>query len=334
MYIRCDTYKDNTGLVRAGWIKITCFMSVLFWVVTQPAFCGEGDNTIRSSTITAPTVIIKEVDKAKRTNQSTLQTKEPIRVQEPQLIRERTQIEVKPFQVKDPKPSLERKQIEVKQFRVEDPKKLSTQKKLDLKQQTELRKKLSSLKLETNRVRNNKRQLELQMNEKQRTLSRTTQPVVKQQLQLEMVGMQKQLNLFNDQINNLEGEQQTILMQITTGSQGFEDPEDHLGRKPSPCFIATAAYGSPLAKEVMTLRQFRDRYLITNQLGRQFIEFYYDVSPPIAAVIAKHKWIRSFTQFLLWPVVAFFQYPIVFLVNLCFFLTLFLSLRQKKQLNN
>lgn len=311
MYRSSDTYKKNTGLMRPGWIKTTCFASILFWIFFQPAYSDEAENTIRRSTITAPTAIIIDADKAKTTNQRTLQTKEPLRVQDPQLIRERTQIEVKPV-------------------RVQDPKKFPAQKKLDLKQQNELRKKLNALKRESNQVRNNARHLDLELNEKKRILRGTTQPAVKQQLQLEIVGMQKQLNLYNDQIKNLEGQQNQIMMQITTGSQGFADPEDHLGRKPSPCFIATAAYGSPLAKEVMTLRQFRDRYLITNQFGRIFIEFYYQVSPPIAAVIAKHEWISSFTQVLLWPVVAFVKYPIVFVVNLCFFLALFLSLRQKK----
>jgi hypothetical protein len=33
-----------------------------------------------------------------------------------------------------------------------------------------------------------------------------------------------------------------------------------------PCFIATAAYSTPMAEEIQILREFRDEYLLTNSL--------------------------------------------------------------------
>src|SRR5262249_36600880 len=47
------------------------------------------------------------------------------------------------------------------------------------------------------------------------------------------------------------------------------------------CFIATAAFGTPMAQEVQILCAFRDQYLLTNWLGQAFIALYYRYSPPL-----------------------------------------------------
>ncbi len=71
------------------------------------------------------------------------------------------------------------------------------------------------------------------------------------------------------------------------------------------CFIATAAFGSPMATEVQTFRDFRNAFLITHRWGRAFVRFYYRHSPPIANFIAKHESLRTFTRMTLWPALAF-----------------------------
>ncbi len=71
----------------------------------------------------------------------------------------------------------------------------------------------------------------------------------------------------------------------------------------SRCFIATAAFGSPLAVEVQYLREFRDRYLMTSSLGRAFVDLYYRYSPPVADFLRDHDLFRSVVRFLLVPVV-------------------------------
>ncbi len=70
------------------------------------------------------------------------------------------------------------------------------------------------------------------------------------------------------------------------------------------CFIATAAYGTPLAEEIQVLRDFRDRYLITNPVGRSFVDFYYRTSPPIAEFINDHPLLKPVVRMALVPGVA------------------------------
>ena len=77
------------------------------------------------------------------------------------------------------------------------------------------------------------------------------------------------------------------------------------------CFIATAAYGSRLAPEVAMLREFRDRYLLTNGLGQAFVEWYYRVSPRAAAFIAEHESLKTAVRWGLAPIVCGIKYPLL-----------------------
>jgi hypothetical protein len=71
-----------------------------------------------------------------------------------------------------------------------------------------------------------------------------------------------------------------------------------------PCFIATAAYSTPMAEEIQILREFRDEYLLTNPLGRALIDLYYKVSPPIAEFITEHPVLKTIVRVGLLPAVA------------------------------
>jgi len=77
------------------------------------------------------------------------------------------------------------------------------------------------------------------------------------------------------------------------------------------CFIATAAYGSPLAEEVQILRDFRDRYLLTNAPGRLFVATYYRLSPPLARWIAARDLLRAAVRGPLGPTVWWAQLSFV-----------------------
>ena len=75
------------------------------------------------------------------------------------------------------------------------------------------------------------------------------------------------------------------------------------------CFIATAAYGSPLDPRLDSLRSFRDRFMKTNSLGRAMIRFYYRHSPPLADFIATRDWLRVLVRGFLTPIVFTIEYP-------------------------
>jgi len=69
------------------------------------------------------------------------------------------------------------------------------------------------------------------------------------------------------------------------------------------CFIATAAFGTPMEKHVSILREFRDRCLLKTSGGQAFVKFYYEVSPPIAGKIAQNEGLRFMTRCSLMPLV-------------------------------
>jgi subtilisin family serine protease len=69
------------------------------------------------------------------------------------------------------------------------------------------------------------------------------------------------------------------------------------------CFIATAAYGYSMAPHVNILRKMRDRFLATHRIGKTFVNFYTQYSPPLAHFIARSDILRFFVRMGLFPLV-------------------------------
>ena len=95
----------------------------------------------------------------------------------------------------------------------------------------------------------------------------------------------------------------SITASFTAISTGDGDGDG--GGTKKGCFIATAAYGSPLHPHLDILRGFRDKYLVPSGFGRKLIELYYRYSPGIAEFIAGHKLLKAAVRVNLLPVIAF-----------------------------
>jgi uncharacterized repeat protein (TIGR01451 family) len=118
--------------------------------------------------------------------------------------------------------------------------------------------------------------------------------------------------LLNFSASSAETDHSTInnQLRLSLPVPDFADCDNDLPGTTITCFIATAAYGSPLEPHVVALRQFRDRYLQRTALGRAFIRYYYRHSPPFAAVIAEHPALRSATRAVLTPLVLAIVHPL------------------------
>jgi len=86
--------------------------------------------------------------------------------------------------------------------------------------------------------------------------------------------------------------------------KGRVDEQQEGQEEDSQCFVVTAVYGTPLAREVNTMRLFRDDFLLEFSLGRLFVNTYYRIGPPLARYISGHFYLRRLLRtFILGPVV-------------------------------
>jgi len=105
---------------------------------------------------------------------------------------------------------------------------------------------------------------------------------------------------------------------VLNGSDAIYVPPSDSGG--GGCFIATAAYGSYMAPDVMVLRKFRDEFLMAGRAGNQIVSFYYRNSPPLAQFIGEHGVLAAITRSALAPMVYGLKYLYVTLaVGLSFF---------------
>lgn len=88
---------------------------------------------------------------------------------------------------------------------------------------------------------------------------------------------------------------------VAAASDALDGSSGISGNGGGGCFIATAAYGSPLAAELDALRRLRDTGLLRHAGGSAFVDSYYRLSPPLAAWIAGRPHARAAARTLLTP---------------------------------
>ncbi|HEY86951.1 MAG TPA: leucine-rich repeat domain-containing protein [Dehalococcoidia bacterium] len=104
---------------------------------------------------------------------------------------------------------------------------------------------------------------------------------------------------LNTYIPQLEARLVNVLYDDTPTPTSTPSSGEHKG-----CFIATAAYGTPMAEEIEVLREFRDQYMLTNPVGSALVSAYYKLSPPVAQFIDDHPTLKPIVRAGLLPAVA------------------------------
>jgi len=122
-----------------------------------------------------------------------------------------------------------------------------------------------------------------------------------------------------DASNNESGFSNEIIYAVPAGASAGGESSSGGGA----CFIATAAFGSYRAPEVILLQKFRDRFLLTNKPGTLFVNFYYRVSPSIADFISHYDSLRRATRLALKPLIFSIQHRLAMYMGV---LTLLLAM--------
>lgn len=96
------------------------------------------------------------------------------------------------------------------------------------------------------------------------------------------------------------------------------------------CFIATAAFGFYSYSQVQILRDFRDDYLLTNEVGVAFVDWYYHYGPYAAAYINEYEFLKPVVRVALYPLILASEViaydALLFLGLMVFYLILFIGL--------
>jgi hypothetical protein len=95
-----------------------------------------------------------------------------------------------------------------------------------------------------------------------------------------------------------KGSPQAPVEQTPASTRYMPTPATPPHSSSSWCFIASQVYGAD-AWETNVLRQWRDEKLLPTAVGFAFVEFYYQVSPPIARLLGRSKLLQRLSRIVL-----------------------------------
>jgi len=80
------------------------------------------------------------------------------------------------------------------------------------------------------------------------------------------------------------------------------------------CYIGTIISGTPAERHIKTLRDFRDKYLLTNSPGQMFVKVYYRISPSLVELFRQSECARLIGRMMVIPVIYAVIHPEMFLI--------------------
>jgi tetratricopeptide (TPR) repeat protein len=77
------------------------------------------------------------------------------------------------------------------------------------------------------------------------------------------------------------------------------EPSFNAPSKDAECFVVTATMGDENHPHVITLRNFRDQYLVGTKIGNSFIHWYYENGPHLAKIISNNRLAKMLAHILI-----------------------------------
>lgn len=109
----------------------------------------------------------------------------------------------------------------------------------------------------------------------------------------------------------------------TTSGQ-YDDDDNHWY-----CYFGAVISGTPAERHIKTLRDFRDKYLLTNGPGRMLVKVYYHISPYLVESFRQSECARLLGRMIVIPIIYAVIHPGMFLIFSLLLLSIYILRRNQ-----